>query len=222
MPITDVTEEMRDARPRHLPRPHRGRRARARDRAARRRRRVRHAPAQDQRGAVAGADRARRARRQAQPVHAEGHRRGAWPTSARRARARTWRGGCWRRSGAAKDDTVLVGVDAPGPLAMAMGILRLEMGTELKLVDENGLPLPLGHRLPALRVRRAATERFVSVQPPVHRARATRTSPLLDTDPGPGARQGLRHRAQRHRGRAAAASVSTTPACRRRSSSSCP
>jgi aspartyl-tRNA synthetase len=38
--------------------------------------------------------------------------------------------------GAAKDDTVLIGTDAVGPLAMAMGILRIEMGRELKLVDE--------------------------------------------------------------------------------------
>ena len=40
------------------------------------------------------------------------------------------------KAGARKDDTVLVGVDAEGPLAMAMGILRLELGRELKLVDE--------------------------------------------------------------------------------------
>ncbi|HXY39438.1 MAG TPA: amino acid--tRNA ligase-related protein, partial [Vicinamibacteria bacterium] len=39
-------------------------------------------------------------------------------------------------AGAAKDDMVLVGVDQPGPVAMAMGILRLEMGRELKLVEE--------------------------------------------------------------------------------------
>jgi aspartyl-tRNA synthetase len=39
------------------------------------------------------------------------------------------------KAGAAKDDTVLVGVDAEGPLSMAMGILRLEMGRELKLID---------------------------------------------------------------------------------------
>jgi aspartyl-tRNA synthetase len=31
---------------------------------------------------------------------------------------------------------LLVGVDEPGAVAMAMGILRLEMGRELKLVDE--------------------------------------------------------------------------------------
>jgi aspartyl-tRNA synthetase len=42
----------------------------------------------------------------------------------------------FEKVGAAKDDTVLVGVDKPGPAAMAMGILRLEMGRELKLVDE--------------------------------------------------------------------------------------
>ena len=38
--------------------------------------------------------------------------------------------------GASKDDTVLIGVDRPGPVAMAMGILRLELGRELKLIDE--------------------------------------------------------------------------------------
>jgi len=38
--------------------------------------------------------------------------------------------------GASKDDTVLIGVDKPGAVAMAMGILRLELGRELKLVDE--------------------------------------------------------------------------------------
>jgi len=41
------------------------------------------------------------------------------------------------QAGAAKDDTLLVATDAPGPLAMAMGILRLEMGRELKLIDES-------------------------------------------------------------------------------------
>jgi aspartyl-tRNA synthetase len=39
------------------------------------------------------------------------------------------------KAGAGKDDTVLVGVDAEAPLSMAMGILRLEMGRELKLID---------------------------------------------------------------------------------------
>ncbi len=39
--------------------------------------------------------------------------------------------------GAQKDDTILIGTDAVGPLATAMGVLRLEMGRELKLVDED-------------------------------------------------------------------------------------
>jgi aspartyl-tRNA synthetase len=43
----------------------------------------------------------------------------------------------FEKTGAAKDDTLLVGVDAEGPISMAMGILRLEMGKELKLLGEN-------------------------------------------------------------------------------------
>jgi len=39
------------------------------------------------------------------------------------------------KAGAGKDDMVLIGTDAVGPLAQAMGVLRLEMGRELKLVD---------------------------------------------------------------------------------------
>jgi aspartyl-tRNA synthetase len=42
----------------------------------------------------------------------------------------------FEKAGASKDDTVLIGVDKPGPVAMAMGILRLELGRELKLVDD--------------------------------------------------------------------------------------
>jgi aspartyl-tRNA synthetase len=41
------------------------------------------------------------------------------------------------KAGAQKDDTVLVGVDAEEPVAMAMGILRVEMARELKLLDES-------------------------------------------------------------------------------------
>jgi aspartyl-tRNA synthetase len=43
--------------------------------------------------------------------------------------------------GAKKDDTVLIGVDKPAAVAMAMGILRLELGKELKLVDEKAFRL---------------------------------------------------------------------------------
>ena len=38
--------------------------------------------------------------------------------------------------GAKPDDFVLVGTDDPGPVATAMGVLRLEMGRELRLVEE--------------------------------------------------------------------------------------
>src|SRR6202171_835078 len=38
--------------------------------------------------------------------------------------------------GSVRDDPILVATDAPEPVAMAMGILRLEMGRELKLIDE--------------------------------------------------------------------------------------
>jgi aspartyl-tRNA synthetase len=40
------------------------------------------------------------------------------------------------KAGAAKDDTLLVGVDQEREVAMAMGILRLELGRELRLVEE--------------------------------------------------------------------------------------
>jgi aspartyl-tRNA synthetase len=42
----------------------------------------------------------------------------------------------FEKTGAQKDDTILVGVDLEDPISMAMGILRLEMGKELKLIDE--------------------------------------------------------------------------------------
>jgi aspartyl-tRNA synthetase len=59
------------------------------------------------------------------------------------------------KTGAGKDDTLLVGIDAPEALAMAMGILRLELGRELKLVDESAFKFvwvtefPLFQRDPA-------------------------------------------------------------------------
>jgi aspartyl-tRNA synthetase len=42
----------------------------------------------------------------------------------------------FEKVGGSKDDTVLVGVDQPGAVSMAMGMLRLELARELKLVDE--------------------------------------------------------------------------------------
>jgi aspartyl-tRNA synthetase len=67
--------------------------------------------------------------------------------------------------GAQKDDTVLVGVDQPGPLAMAMGILRLEMGRELKLVDEKAFRLLWVTDFPLMEYDTGA-RRYVSLHHP--------------------------------------------------------
>jgi aspartyl-tRNA synthetase len=86
------------------------------------------------------------------------------------------------KAGAAKDDTVLVGTDAPGPLAVAMGTLRLEMGRELNLVDTSAwrfvwiTHFPLFEHDPGL-------GRFVSVNHPFT-APLDEDLPLLDGDPG--------------------------------------
>jgi aspartyl-tRNA synthetase len=85
------------------------------------------------------------------------------------------------RAGAGRDDTVVVAVDAPGPVAMAMGILRLEMGRELKLIDEGAYrflwvtDFPLFERDPA-------TGRLSSAHHPFTAPLADDV-PLLDTEP---------------------------------------
>jgi aspartyl-tRNA synthetase len=69
------------------------------------------------------------------------------------------------KAGAGKDDTVVVGTDAPGPLAMAMGILRLEMGRELKLVDEKAFRFLWVTDFPLFE-HSAADGRYVSLHHP--------------------------------------------------------
>ncbi|HKC10731.1 MAG TPA: aspartate--tRNA ligase, partial [Vicinamibacteria bacterium] len=86
------------------------------------------------------------------------------------------------RAGAGRDDTVLVGVDAPGPLAMALGILRLEMGRELKLVDENAHRFLWVTHFP-LFTWDASARRYVSAHHPFTAPREEDV-PLLDSDPG--------------------------------------
>jgi aspartyl-tRNA synthetase len=82
---------------------------------------------------------------------------------------------------AEKDDTVLVGTDSVGPLAMAMGILRLEMGRELKLVDESAWRFLWVTDFPLFEWD-AGTKRLVSVNHPFTAPR-DEDVPLLDTDP---------------------------------------
>ncbi len=84
--------------------------------------------------------------------------------------------------GAGKDDVVLVGVDKPGPLAMAMGILRLEMGRELKLVDEKAYRFLWVTDFPLFDYD-AAARRYVSVNHPFTAPRDEDRA-LLDSDPG--------------------------------------
>jgi aspartyl-tRNA synthetase len=83
--------------------------------------------------------------------------------------------------GAAKDDTVLVGVDREGPVAMAMGILRLELGKELKLVDERAWRFLWVMDFPLLEWDRELG-RYVSLHHPFT-APLDEDAALLDTDP---------------------------------------
>jgi aspartyl-tRNA synthetase len=86
------------------------------------------------------------------------------------------------KAGAGKDDTVLVGVDQPGPVTMAMGILRLEMGRELKLVDERAFRFLWVTDFPLFEWDRELG-RHVSLHHPFT-APVDEDVPLLDTDPG--------------------------------------
>jgi len=84
--------------------------------------------------------------------------------------------------GARKDDTVLVGVDQPGPVATAMGVLRLELGRELKLIDEGAFRLLWVTDFPLFEWDRDE-RRFVSLHHPFT-APVDEDLHLLDSDPG--------------------------------------
>ncbi len=99
--------------------------------------------------------------------------KGASPEVARRLLA---------KAGAQKDDTVLVGVDQPGPVAMAMGILRLEMGRELELVDGRAFRFLWVTDFPLFEMDRELG-RYVSLHHPFT-APVDEDADRLDTDPG--------------------------------------
>ena len=84
--------------------------------------------------------------------------------------------------GAKKDDTVLIGVDREGPVAMAMGILRLELGRELKLVDERAWRFLWVMDFPLFEWDREAG-RYVSLHHPFT-APLDEDVALLDSEPG--------------------------------------
>ena len=84
--------------------------------------------------------------------------------------------------GARKDDTVLIGVDKEGPVAMAMGILRLELGKEFKLVDERAWRFLWVMDFPLFEWDREAN-RYVSLHHPFT-APLDEDAALLDSEPG--------------------------------------
>src|SRR5262245_17952176 len=86
------------------------------------------------------------------------------------------------KASAPQDATLLVGTDAEGPLAMAMGILRLEMGKELGLVDEAAWRFVWITDFPLFEWD-AQAGRFMSVNHPFT-APQDQDIPLLDSDPG--------------------------------------
>jgi aspartyl-tRNA synthetase len=86
------------------------------------------------------------------------------------------------KTGAQKDDTILVGVDAEDAISMAMGILRLEMGKELKLIDLKAFKFLWIVDFPLFQWE-AGEKRFYSVNHPFT-AVLPEDAPRLDTEPG--------------------------------------
>ena len=86
------------------------------------------------------------------------------------------------KAGAGKGDVLLVGVDAPGPVAMAMGILRLAMGRELKLIDEKAYRFLWVTGIPLVEYDKNE-KRWVSLHHPFT-SPVDEDIPLLETDPG--------------------------------------
>ena len=86
------------------------------------------------------------------------------------------------KAGAEKDDTLLVATDQPGPVAMGMGILRLEMGKELKLVDERAFRFLWVTEFPLMEYD-AGAKRYVSLHHPFT-APMDEDVPLLEKNPG--------------------------------------
>jgi aspartyl-tRNA synthetase len=84
--------------------------------------------------------------------------------------------------GAQKDDVVLIGVDEAEPLAMALGILRLELAKELQLIDPKAFRFLWVTDFPLLEYDKGA-KRFVSLHHPFT-APLDEDAHLLASDPG--------------------------------------
>ena len=86
------------------------------------------------------------------------------------------------KAGAEKGDVLLVGVDQPEPVSMAMGILRLAMGRELELIDEKAYRFLWVTGFPLLEFDKNE-KRWVSLHHPFT-SPVAEDLPLLDTEPG--------------------------------------
>jgi aspartyl-tRNA synthetase len=86
------------------------------------------------------------------------------------------------KAGAGKDDVILMGVDKPGPISTAMGMLRLAMGRELKLIDEKSFRFLWVTDFPMFEYDEAE-RRFVSLHHPFT-APMDEDAHLLESDPG--------------------------------------
>jgi aspartyl-tRNA synthetase len=86
------------------------------------------------------------------------------------------------KAGAAKDDILLVGVDSPAPLRMAMGILRLELGRDLGLLQEKAYRFLWVTEFP-LMAYEPAEKRWTSLHHPFT-APMDEDLALIETDPG--------------------------------------
>ena len=86
------------------------------------------------------------------------------------------RGRARRASPAEPGSTVLFAADEPAAVARVLGALRIHLGRELGLIDDEPRRVPLGDRLPAVRVGRG--RQALDVQPPsVHGVRPGRRGP---------------------------------------------
>jgi hypothetical protein len=173
MEISDITEEMATLGLDTFPGLIKEGRARPRDRAAGVGRRLGHAAAQAERGAVARAHRSGRARQQAQPVHAEGDGRGR-PEPRQEGRERGRRAEAAREGRRAKGRHAARRRRQARPAGDGDGDPAPGDGQGAEARRRGGVALPVGAGLPALPMGRGRSP-LRERQPPVHGRRATRT-----------------------------------------------
>ena len=140
-------------------------------------------------------------------------RPGEPPLSSVKALGEAALGPALERAGASSDDLLLIAAGPAGRDVEAARAAAAGDREEGEPAEPRRVRVPLGHRLPAPRVSRGEGAGIAMHHP--------FTSPMdedvdrLEIDPGRGAREGVRPRAERDPRSAAAASESTTRRCRR-------